>query len=103
MADPSATDAGRGARVTGEELATDIAALRPSHVVGHRLAPSPSRTRHGVRAELAFDTIACLLTCLSYLANMLSLRQAAHARKGGRHEAPPAVHRQRPPVVSDGL
>jgi hypothetical protein len=30
MADPSATDAGRGARVTDEELATDIAALRPS-------------------------------------------------------------------------
>jgi hypothetical protein len=25
-------------RVTGEELATDIAALRPSRVVGHRLA-----------------------------------------------------------------
>jgi hypothetical protein len=37
MADPSATDAARGAALRAR-LASDITALRPSHVVGHRLA-----------------------------------------------------------------
>jgi hypothetical protein len=45
-------------------IEADIAALRPSHVVGHSLAPNPSSARHLVRAELAFGTIACLLTRL---------------------------------------
>jgi hypothetical protein len=40
MADPLSHGRREKRRVTSEELATDIAALRPSHVVGTGLLPT---------------------------------------------------------------